>query len=80
MTKEGEIVYSGYQSSTSYIRFYDLKSRKKIDSINVTSFYNGLSDFLYMLSKIYLLVGTNSSILIFDINQHRQIRESRLYY
>ena len=77
-TKEGEIVYSAYQSSTFCIRFYDLKSRKKIDSINVTSFYNGLSDFLYMLSKIYLLVGTNSSILIFDINQHRQIREIKL--
>ena len=77
-TKEGEIVYAGYQSSTSFIRFYDLKSRKKINSANVTQFYNGLSDFLYMLSKIYLLVGTTSSILIFDINQHRQIKEIKL--
>ena len=73
-TKEGEIVYSGYNSA-SYIRFYDLKSRKKIDSVSVTTCYNGLSDFLYKLSEIYLLVGASNSILIFDVNQHRQIRE-----
>jgi len=73
-TKEGEIVYSGYNSA-SYIRFYDLKSRKKIDSASVTTCYNGLSDFLYKLSETYLLVGASNSILIFDINQHRQIRE-----
>lgn len=75
-TKEGEIAYSGYNdSNTSFVRFYDLKSRKKIDSSNVTLFYNGLSDFLYKLSEAYLLVGATNSILIFDVNQHRQIRE-----
>ena len=75
-TREGEMVYSGYNSnSTSFIRFYDLKSRKKIESTTVTTCYNGLSDFLYKISKIYLLVGATNSILIFDINQHRQIRE-----
>jgi WD40 repeat protein len=75
-TKEGEIAYSGYNNNgTSFVRFYDLKSRKKIDSSSVTTFYNGLSDFLYKLSETYLLVGASNSILIFDVNQHRQIRE-----
>ena len=75
-TREGEIVYSGFNSNnTSFVRFYDLKSRKKIESTTVTECYNGLSDFLYMISEKYLLVGANNSILIFDINQHRQIRE-----
>ena len=73
-TKEKEIVYSGYNNSY-FIRFYDLKSRKKIDSTKVTNFYAGLSDFLYMMCQKYLLVETNSSIIIFDVNQHRQIRE-----
>ena len=73
-TKEGEIAYSGYNGA-SYVRFYDIKSRKKIDSSSVTSCYNGLSDFLYKLSETFLLVGAANSILIFDINQHRQIRE-----
>ena len=74
-TKEGEIAYSGYNNEgTSFVRFYDLKSRKKIDSSSVTTFYNGLSDFLYKLSETYLLVGASNSILIFDVNQHRQIR------
>ena len=81
-TKEGEIVYAGYQNInntwTYYIRFYDLKSRKKIDSTNITDFHTGTTDVLYMLSTIYLLVGTSSSILIFDINQHRQIKEIKL--
>jgi len=81
-TKEGEIVYAGSQytnnTSTYYIRFYDLKSRKKIDSTNITDFYTGIYDVLYMLSKIYLLVGANGCILIFDINQHRQIKEIKL--
>ena len=31
-----------------------------------------------MLSTIYLLVGANGCILIFDINQHRQIKEIKL--
>ena len=75
-TKEGEIAYSGYNNNgTSFVRFYDLKSRKKIDSSSVTTCYNGLSDFLYKLSETYLLVGASNSILIFDVNQHRQIRE-----
>ena len=74
-TKEGEIAYSEYNNEgTSFVRFYDLKSRKKIDSSSVTTFYNGLSDFLYKLSETYLLVGASNSILIFDVNQHRQIR------
>ena len=81
-TKEGEIVYAGYQytnnTSTYYIRFYDLKSRKKIDSTKITTFSTGTSDVLYMLSKIYLLVGAYGYILIFDINQHRQIKEIKL--
>ena len=83
-TKEGEIVYAGYQynslfkTSTYFITFYDLKSRKKIDSTNITDFCTGHLDILYMLSKIYLLVGAKSSILIFDINQHRQIKEIKL--
>ena len=81
-TKEGEIVYAGSQYTnntwTYYIRFYDLKSRKKIDSTKITDFYSGQFDVLYMLSKIYLLVGAKSSILIFDINQHRQIKEIKL--
>ena len=82
-TKEGEIVYSGYKYDSNYsyyyyIRFYDLKSRKKIDSSDIAQLYNGLSDFLYMLSNTYLLVGTSSSILIFDINQHRQIKEIKV--
>ena len=71
-TKEGEIAYSGYNNNgTSFVRFYDLKSRKKIDSSSVTTCYNGLSDFLYKLSETYLLVGASNSILIFDVNQHR---------
>ena len=37
--------------------------------------YNGLTDGLYKLSDTYLLVGATNAILIFDINQHRQIRE-----
>ena len=75
-TREGEIVYSGYNGNNEFfIRFYDLKSRKKIESTKVTTFYNGLSDFLCMISKVYLLVGATNSILIFDINQHRKIRE-----
>ena len=81
-TKEGEIVYAGSQYTnntwTYYIRFYDLKSRKKIDSTKITDFSTPTSDVLYMLSKIYLLVGTKGSILIFDINQHRQIKEIKL--
>ena len=55
-TKEKEIVYSGYNNSF-FIRFYDLKSRKKIDSTKVTNFYEGLSDFLYMICQKYLLVN-----------------------
>ena len=41
----------------------------------MTNFYKGLSDFLYMMCQKYLLVETNSSIIIFDVNQYRQIRE-----
>ena len=74
-TKEGEIVYSGCHNSNNnyYVRFYDLKSRKKIESVQI----NGINgyDYLYMISDIYLLVGVSNSILIFDVNQHRQIRE-----
>ena len=76
-TKEGEIVYSGHNYNNNnnyyYVRFYDLKSRKKIESVQI----NGISgyDYLYMISDIYLLVGVDNSILIFDVNQHRQIRE-----
>ena len=71
-TKEGEIVYSGNNSSC-YVRFYDLKSRKKIESVQINAIIG--YDYLYMISDIYLLVGVSNSILIFDVNQHRQIRE-----
>ncbi len=37
--------------------------------------YNGLTDSLYKLCDTYLLVGATNAILIFDINQHRQIKE-----
>ena len=75
-TKEGEIVYSGYNSEgKSFIKFYDIKSRKIINSCQVTQQYNGLTDNLYKMSNTYLLVGASNAILIFDVNQHRQIRE-----
>ena len=75
-TREGEIVYSGYNSNgQSIIKFYDLKSRKIISSTNVKKLYNGLTDNLYKLNDTYLLVGATNAILIFDVNQHRQIRE-----
>ena len=73
-TREGEIVYSGYNSN-SYVKFYDLKTRKIIDSSKVKALYKGLTDGLYKLSDTYLLVGATNSILLFDINQHRQIKE-----
>ena len=41
----------------------------------VKALYNGLTDGLYKLSDTYLLVGATNSILLFDINQHRQIKE-----
>lgn len=75
-TKEGEIVYSGYNSSNNtFIKFYDLKSRKIISSTNVKSLYNGLTDNLSKLCDTYLLVGGSNTILIFDVNQHKQIKE-----
>ena len=75
-TREGEIAYSGYDSNgNSYIKFYDLKSRKNISSINTKQQYNGLTDNLYKLNDTHLLVGANNTILIFDVNQHRQIKE-----
>ena len=77
-TKEGEIVYSQqiYEANcwNYYIKFYDLKSRKKIESTKVNCLYNNV-DNLYMISKVFLLVGVKNSILIFDVNQHRQIKE-----
>lgn len=77
-TKEGEIVYSqqAYESSTwnYYIKFYDIKSRKKIESAKVNCASNNV-DNLYMISKTLLLVGVTNSILIFDVNQHRKIKE-----
>jgi len=76
-TKEGEIVYSQYIYESRwnyYIKFYDLKSRKKIESAQVNCAYNDV-DNLYMISKIFLLVGVKNSILIFDIKQYRQIKE-----
>lgn len=30
---------------------------------------------MYKLSDTYLLVGASNAILVFDVNQHRQIRE-----
>lgn len=74
-TREGEIVYSGYNNTASFIKFYDLQSRKIISSSSVKQLYNGLSDGLYKLSDTYLLVGASNAILVFDVNQHRQIRE-----
>ena len=75
-TREGEIAYSGYNSnSNSFVKFYDLKARKIIYSSAVKTLYNGLTDGLYKLSDTYLLVGATNAIIIFDINQHRQIRE-----
>ena len=77
-TKEGEIAYfqEVYEKSiwNYYIKFYDIKSRKKIESAKVNCVYNNV-DNLFMISKIFLLVGVKNSILIFDINQHRQIKE-----
>ena len=77
-TKEGEIVYSQqvYESGTwnYYIKFYDIKSRKKIESAKV-NYASSNVDNLYMISKTLLLVGVKNSILIFDVNQHRQIKE-----
>ena len=77
-TKEGEIAYfqDVYEKSiwNYYIKFYDIKSRKKIESAKVNSAYNNV-DNLFMISKIFLLVGVKNSILIFDVNQHRQIKE-----
>ena len=77
-TKEGEIVFSQevYESGTwnYYIKFYDIKSRKKIESAKVNCASNNV-DNLYMISKTLLLVGVKNSILIFDVNQHRQIKE-----
>ena len=75
-TKEGEITYSQsfYENSRKYyIKFYDIKSRKKLESVSVNYISN--TDNLYMISKIFLLVGVKNSILIFDVNQHRQIKE-----
>ena len=78
-TKEGEIVYSqNLEISTFnwnyYIKFYDIKSRKKIESAKVNCASSN-ADNLYMISKTLLLVGVKNSILIFDVNQHRQIKE-----
>ena len=71
-TREGELVYSGYNSSnTSFIKFYDMKSRKVISSSSVKTLYNGLTDGLYKMNDTYLLVGAANAILIFDVNQHR---------
>ena len=81
-TKEDEIVYIynayTYYNNTSYyyyyIKFYDLKSRKIIDSISINDFSRGINDSLYMINKNYLLVGTKNSIELFDVNQRRQIK------
>ena len=75
-TREGEIAYLGYNSKgSSFIKFYDLKSRKIISSLDTKKQYNGLTDNMYKLNDKYLLVGATNSILIFDVNQHKQIRE-----
>ena len=74
-TREGEIAYSGYNSNGSFIKFYDLESRKILSSSKTKDLYNGLTDSLYKLNDTYLLVGASNAILIFDVNQHKQIRE-----
>ena len=74
-TRDGEIAYLGYNSNGSFIKFYDLKSRKIISSEKTKGLYNGLTDNLYKLNDTYLLVGASDAILIFDVNQHKQIRE-----
>ena len=74
-TRDGEIAYLGYNSNGSFIKFYDLESRKIISSEKTKGLYNGLTDNLYKLNQTFLLVGATNSILIFDVNQHKQIRE-----
>lgn len=74
-TREGEIAYLGYNSNSSYVKFYDLESRIIISSSNTKKQYNGLTDNMYKLNDKYLLVGATNSVLIFDVNQHKQIRE-----
>lgn len=75
-TRERELVYSGNNSSSSsFIKFFDMKSRKVISSSKVKQLYNGLNDYLFKPCDKYLLIGANNSILVFDVNQHQQIRE-----
>ena len=76
ITREGELVYSGNNSNgSSFIKFYDMKSRIVISSSKVKQLYNGLTDNLFKLCDTYLLVGAQNAILIFDVYQHQQIRE-----
>ena len=75
-TREGEIVYLGYDSENSYINFYDIILREIIVSLKTKQkLYNGLTDNLYKLNDIHLLVGADNAILILDVNQHQQIKE-----
>ena len=79
-TKEDEIAYMHYQSDCKkgyyyyYLKFYDLKQRKIIDSSSISAFRTSVNDSLYMVKKKYLLVGVENNILLFDINQRRKIR------
>ena len=56
-------------------RFMTCSDDCTIKFTNVKKLYNGLTDNLYKLNDTYLLVGATNAILIFDVNQHRQIRE-----
>ena len=76
VTREGEIVYSGFDSmGYSYIKFYDLKLKTILSSIKTQTQTYGLTDNLYKLNDTLLLVGAYNSILIVDVYQRRQIKE-----
>ena len=76
ITREGELVYSGNNSNgISFIKFYDVESRKVISSSKVKRLYIGHTDNLFKLCDTYLLVGAINAILILHVYQHQQIRE-----
>ena len=71
-TKDNEICYS--VKNNNNICFYDLLNKKKTNSISNIHKFNGIKEWLIMISKELLVIPGENKISIVNVNEYKLVR------